>query len=254
MIDLIVFSVGENKYALNIEYIQRIIQAIELTDVPNSHTLIDGMMSHEGGVVKVLNFRKLVGLPTYNEELKELFGKLKNAHQAWIDELRDSIDNGSTFTKTIDPHQCELGKWLDNFNSYDDRVSSILKNLMERHKHLHVSGGDVLELFESDKEAAQQKIKTDIYDTFNHTMGNIDTFISELDRVSTSLQKLIIYENGGDTFAIKVDKIEDIAHINESDIMSGSDEHNKSQFLELQGVLDLSGVLINVIKMLNIPS
>ena len=85
MTDLIVFSVGSNRYALNIDNIQRIIQAIELTEIPNSHKYIDGMMSHESSVIKVLNFRKVIGLKTYEEELKYLFSKLKSAHQDWID-------------------------------------------------------------------------------------------------------------------------------------------------------------------------
>lgn len=253
MIDLIVFSVAGNKYALNIENIQRIIQAEELTNIPNSHMLIDGMMSHEEKVIKVLNFRKLIGLESYNEELTKLFAKLKDAHQEWIDDLRQSVDNGTTFTKTIDPHECELGLWLDNFNSDDDRVSAVLKDLMHNHKNLHVSGGDALVLYSEDKALAQEKVKTEIYDTFNHTMGDIDTFVAEIDRVANSLQKFVIYEKGDVSFAIKVDIIEDIAHIEESAIMNSEDTHDISDFLELEGVLDINATLINVIKTVKLP-
>ena len=69
MIDLIVFSIGNNRYALNIENIQRIIQRSELTDIPNAHKLIDGMMSYENKVIKVLNFRRLIGLFSDGEAL-----------------------------------------------------------------------------------------------------------------------------------------------------------------------------------------
>lgn len=72
-------------------------------------------------------------------------------------------------------------------------------------------------------------------------MGALDTFTKELDLVANSLQKLIIYENEGVIFVIKVDTIEDIAHVDESD------------FLELDNVLDLDGVLINVIKNIKLP-
>ena len=47
MTDLIVFSVGENRYALRIENIQRIIQAVKLTNIPNAHPFVDGIMSYE---------------------------------------------------------------------------------------------------------------------------------------------------------------------------------------------------------------
>ncbi len=253
MIDLIVFSVGNNRYTLNIDNIQRIIQATELSDIPNSHPYIDGMMSYEDSVLKVLNFRKLIGLKTYEEELKVLFTKLKTSHEDWIGELISAVDNGSTFTKTVDPHKCELGIWLDNFNSYDERVSTVFKELMLNHKKLHISGGDAMELYKKDKDGASEMIKTEIYDLYNQTINSIDTFIDELDIVSNSLQKFLIYENSGKKFAIKVDKIEDIAHI-EDDKQISSDENHQNEFLELDGVLELDGFLVNLIKTINLPS
>ncbi|MDA3908632.1 MAG: chemotaxis protein CheW [Sulfurimonas sp.] len=143
MIDLIVFNVGSSRYALNIENIQRIIQMVELTEIPNAHDLIDGMMSYENSVVKVLNFRKVIGLPPHEDENKDL-------------------ENSSL--------------------------------------------------------------------------------------------KLLFYENGSKRFAIKVDSIDDIVHIEDSQIMNSDEEQSISEYLELSGVLDLEGVLINVIKTLKIPS
>ena len=254
MTDLIVFSIGTNRYALNIDNIQRIVQSIELTDIPNANEYIDGMMSYEGSVIKVLSFRKLIGLKTYQAELHDLFSKLKIVHQEWMDELKASVENGSKFTKTVNPHNCELGVWLDSFNSYDDVVSGIFKDLIINHKHLHTYGGDVLEMYKIDEQAAINMFNTTIYDMFNVTMGNIDTFIDELDKVSNSLQKLLIYESNDKVFAIKVDTIEDIAHVEEKNIMSSDKEDQNTQYLELEGVLDLNGVLINVIKTVNLPS
>ncbi|WP_372999194.1 chemotaxis protein CheW [Sulfurimonas sp.] len=143
MMDLIVFNVGSSRYALNIENIQRIIQIVELTEIPNAHDLIDGMMSYENSVVKVLNFRKVIGLPPHEDENKN---------------------------------------------------------------------------------------------------------------VEDSSLKLLFYESGSGNFAIKVDSIDDIAHVEESQIMNSDEEQSISKYLELSGVLDLDGVLINVIKTLKIPS
>lgn len=254
MVDLIVFSVGSNRYALNIENIQRIIQAIDLTNIPSTHSFIDGMMSYEDSVIKVLNFRKVIGLPAYYEELNELFSRLKNEHKNWIEELKDSVENGVEFNRSTNPHKCELGVWLDNFNSYDDKVSEILKNLMDSHKLLHNSTNDVLSLSKDDKEDALELIKVQTRDTFNNIMRFLDVFINELDSVANSLQKLILYENDTNNFAIKVDNIEDIVHIEESLIMNSDDEHTRNEFLELEGVLDIDGVLINVIKTVAIPN
>lgn len=256
MIDLIVFSVGTNKYAMNIENVQRIIQSQALTDIPNVHIYIDGMMSYEDKVIKVLNFRKLIGMKSYRQDLKELFVKLKEGHQTWIDELRHSVANGVEFTKTLDPHACELGKWLDTFNSYDEKVSERLRDLNSNHKHLHKSGGVALETYKSDEESAKKIVNTDMYDTFKNTMGSIDGFVSELDLMASSLQKLIIYDNDGVIFGIKVDTIEDIAHVQKDNLVNANETSvtdNESDFLELEGVLDLEGSLINIIKTINLP-
>jgi purine-binding chemotaxis protein CheW len=143
MIDLIVFNVSSSRYALNIDNIQRIIQAIDLTEIPNTHEYIDGMMSYEDGVIKVLNFRKLIGLNIHEE---------------------DSVE-------------------VDDYT-----------------------------------------------------------------------QKFIIYEKENSQFAIKVDAIEDIAHIEESAIINNEKEDATCDFLELDGILDLDGVLINIIKTVSLPS
>lgn len=145
MIDLIVFSVANNRYALNIDNVVRIIQATSLTEVPNSHKLIDGIISYEGNVLKVLNFRKLLNMKPHEEDISE-------------------------------------------FKESDD------------------------------------------YE-----------------------QKFIFFVNNNTTFAIKVDDIDDITHVEESGIMMGDDEHNSSEFLDIMGVLDLNGVLINVISELRLP-
>lgn len=253
MTDLIVFCVGENRYAIRIENIQRIIQSVTLTNIPHAHQYIDGIMSYEESIVKILSFRKMIELPSYKEELGALFIKLKAAHGAWIEALKVSVATGSDFSKTFNPHMCELGKWIDGFTAYDDRVASVLNDLVRYHKQLHTRGEDAYKIRNTDQEKAQEIVNVDVHDIYNHTMGALDTFVAELDLVSNSLQKLLIYENNGKTFAIKVDTIQDIAHIEESELMSGEYEEEDSEYLELDGVLDINGVLVNVIKTVHLP-
>ena len=254
MTDLIVFSIGENKYAIRIENIQRIIQSVSLTGIPNSHPFVDGIMSYEESVIKILSFRKMIKLPSYRDELGSLFVKLKAGHGAWVDALKVSIATGSKFTKTFNPHMCELGKWIDGFTAYDDRVSEVLNELVQYHKQLHTRGGEACEIREYDAEKAQEIVDIEINDIYNHTMGALDTFVTELDLVANSLQKLLIYENNEKIFAIKVDKIEDIAHIEESDIMTSDEDSANNEFLEFDGILDINGVLINIIKTIKLPN
>ena len=253
MTDLIVFNVASNRYAMNIANVQRIIQATELTNIPNAHQFIEGMMSYEGKVIKVLSFRKLINMSSYENELEKLFASLKKAHAEWVESLRTSLEKGTPFAKTLDPHACGLGKWIDSFTAYDDHVVEILNELIEYHKRLHIMGGVALEVYETDVEAAQKILNVDIAEIYEHTMSALDSFISELAVVANSLQKFIIYDNDGALFAIKVDIIEDIAHVEESSLITSENENNINEFLDLDGVLDLNSVLINVIKTVRLP-
>lgn len=253
MIDLIVFRIGTNKYAINIENIQRIIQAVSLTNIPNAHTLIDGMMSHEEKVIKVLSFRKLIGMDTYDNELAVLFTKLKGAHKAWVEALQIAVNSKSEFGKTTNPHMCELGKWIDSFTSYDDSIAGIFSNLVENHKQLHHKGQDILDMNKIDHTQAKKMLDVDINNIYIKTMGALDIFVKELDTVANSLQKLIIYEQDSKVFAIKVDEIEDIVHADESSVKTANEEEKENDFLELEGVLELNGALINMIKKVAIP-
>ena len=253
MVDLIVFRVGDNKYAMDIENVQRIIQASSLTVIPNSHEYIDGMISYEDKIIKVLNFRKLIGMNAYEDELHQLFKSLVTAHADWVNSLEVSLKTGVEFTKTFDSHGCGLGEWIDSFTAYDDHVLEVLNVLVEYHKQLHTKGGEAYEMREKAPAKAVALFEDEIFSIYKHTMGALETFIEELDIVADSLQKFLIYDASGVIFAIKVDAIEDIAHVEEDEFINAGNEHETNEFLELDGVLDIKGVLINVIKTIKLP-
>jgi chemotaxis signal transduction protein len=253
MIGLIIFRVADNQYAINIENIQRIIQAQELTAIPNANPLIDGMMSYENKVIKVLNFKKLTKKKAYEDELETLFTTLKHQHKEWMDALLESLSTGASFSKTTNPHQCDLGMWLDDFNSYDADVSAILKELNYHHKILHTSAHELLDIAKSDRQKALDLYNSSLKQTYSKTMGHIDKFVSELGSVADSLQKLLFYADESQYFAIKVDEIVDIAHIEQARFDKAKDEYRISEYLQIDGVIELDGTLINIIKKVILP-
>ncbi len=253
MVDFVIFKLAHSVYAIEIEKVQRIIQTPQLTDIPSAHEYVDGMMSYESRVIKVVNLRKMMGLVTYDDEMLVLFDDLKKQHVAWIDALEDAIYNDHPFSKTTNPHMCQLGKWLDGFTSYDDNVSNILKDLNANHKALHNSATAVLEMAKTDKEAAKKDFDVRIKQIYHKTIASIDLFIAEFDTVAASLQKLLLYHYNGADFAIKVDSIVDIAHLDENVIQKSSDDNVVSEYLELNGVIELDGELVNVIKEIKLP-
>lgn len=67
MEDYIIFTIGDNYYALSVASIQRIIQVPSVTAIPNAHPMVEGMMSYEDRVIKVANFRAMMGMESFEE-------------------------------------------------------------------------------------------------------------------------------------------------------------------------------------------
>lgn len=67
MEDYIIFTVGDNYYALGVASIQRIIHVPAVTAIPNAHPMVEGMMSYEDRVIKVVNFRAMMGMERFEE-------------------------------------------------------------------------------------------------------------------------------------------------------------------------------------------
>jgi chemotaxis signal transduction protein len=252
MVDIIIFTIKENLFALNLEYTNRIIHIPEVTSVPSSHTAVDGMLSYEGEILKVVNLRKLLEVQSYENELSELFSALIIQHKTWLNELENAINGNTHFSGIVNPHLCELGKWLDKFNSYDDKVSKVLKTLISNHTQLHNSATDVMELLQKSQDDAKESFKKEIAPLYSRTMGSLDSLQNEFTYVANSLQKLLIYTNGVDKFTIKIDSIIDIIHIDESEITKEKSDVN-SEHIEFSGVLKKDDKLINVISAIHLP-
>lgn len=253
MKDYIVFTVADNQYAIAVESIERIIQIPHLTPIPNSHKCIDGMMSYEKRVTKVVNFRRLTDLPTYESELVQVFAQIKHDHERWVSTLMEAISKNLEFSLTTDPHACRLGKWLDNYSTHDSDVLAILKVLRPVHARLHEMGHEALALREEDPEMALTILKRDISKIYETTIGEIDKMIALTNSISEHLQRLLIYRSGENFFAIKVDTIEDMVRIDDSMIKAVETIHPVGAFVETDGVVEIENRLVNVIQSVILP-
>ncbi len=253
MIGFVIFKVGKNQYAINIEMIQRIIQAEAVTLIPNAHPYIDGMISYESKVLKVINFRKMSHVPSYEEEITSRFAVLKDQHHDWMDTLHTSVEDRKVpFTGETDPRRCELGKWLAAFNSSDDRVNAVLRELNSYHNALHRSAHTVLEMCDVAEEKCIRFFSTDIKELFEKTMHHLNQLLKEVDTVAQSMQKFLVV-HGEQAFIVKVDSIVDIAYVDDSAINKADSVSTTEDFLSIDGILDNKGVLVNVIKSIELP-
>lgn len=253
MKDYIVFTVADNHYAVEVASVERIIQIPPLTAIPNAHPCIEGMMSYERRVTKVVNFRQMTDLPTFEAELAGMFNAIKQEQEVWVKTLFEVITNGKEFVLTTDVHGCKLGKWLDGYSTHDTVVLAIIKQLRIAHAKLHEIGKEALFLRRSDPEGALGILKRDMGAIFEKNREQLDKLITIADSIASHLQKLLIYRNKEALFAIKVDTIEDMARIDDSMIKTVDMLEKNGAFLETAGVVEMGDNLVNIIKSVSLP-
>ncbi|HAA90264.1 MAG: CheW domain protein [Thermoanaerobacterales bacterium 50_218] len=63
-VQLVVFSVGEEEYALEIEQVQEINRLLPITRVPRAPSFIEGVINLRGNVIPVVNLHYRLGVGT----------------------------------------------------------------------------------------------------------------------------------------------------------------------------------------------
>ena len=62
-IQLVVFRLDEQRYALPLATVERVVRAVEITSLPGAPAIVLGMIDVEGRVLPVLNMRRRFRLP-----------------------------------------------------------------------------------------------------------------------------------------------------------------------------------------------
>lgn len=60
---LVVFKLGQEEYAVDIQYVQEIIRLLHITRVPKAPYFIEGVVNLRGNIIPVVNLRKRFGVP-----------------------------------------------------------------------------------------------------------------------------------------------------------------------------------------------
>jgi len=60
---LVVFTLDEQRYALRLATVERIVRAVEITQLPRAPEIVLGVVNMQGRVVSVVNIRKRFRLP-----------------------------------------------------------------------------------------------------------------------------------------------------------------------------------------------
>ena len=249
MKSFVVFSILDQYFGVDIESVKRILPSQPLTKMPDEGDHIEGMFKYEEAVIKVVSFRRLIGLKSYPEQLRTLFPDLKGQHKAWLDALIESVDEGVPFSKTTDPHACHLGKWIDSFHPDNLEVTEIMKELSFHHQRLHHSAVDVLELRETCSDEAHQWIEDNVQDIYKNTLSYLGQIEDKAEEVAVDLQRCLILSGKDDvSFGINIDAVEDIVHIDENSLHVVAEVQSMGDFMNVDAIMDYDGKLVTIIK------
>jgi len=92
---LVVFTVDDQQFAVNLSCVQRIVRAVEVTHVPQAPSVILGVINVEGEVIPVVNSRRRLGLPERDIGLDDLFIIVRENDRAFAlvaDEVRPVME------------------------------------------------------------------------------------------------------------------------------------------------------------------
>lgn len=138
----IVFKIKGNLFAIKSENITAIMQLPNYVGMPQSGPGVQGVFIYRGRAALLLNFRRMLGQITMEEEYKEFSAMLdqrKQDHINWVTELERTVKHDEKFTLATDPHKCAFGKWYDNYKSNDNNIMFLLKKIKEPHDNLHMA-------------------------------------------------------------------------------------------------------------------
>jgi purine-binding chemotaxis protein CheW len=96
---MVVFRLGEQRYALMLNVVERIVRAVEVIPLPNAPAIVLGVINVEGRVLPVLNVRKRFGLPDEEISPTSQFLIARTARRPVvlvIDEAEGMVERSST--------------------------------------------------------------------------------------------------------------------------------------------------------------
>lgn len=72
-LEIVEFSVGQNKFGINVMKVKEIIQPAKVTKIPHSHPNIDGIIDIRGEILPVVNVEKAIGFGPSEDPRSEKF-------------------------------------------------------------------------------------------------------------------------------------------------------------------------------------
>lgn len=78
---LLLFTLGEPRYALNLSVVERVVQAVEIMPLPKAPPLVLGLINVQGQVITVVDIRQCFGMPAREITVNDQFILARTSHR-----------------------------------------------------------------------------------------------------------------------------------------------------------------------------
>lgn len=219
-VQYLVFETSSNKIAINLQHVLEVIRIPKWTPYPNSNDHIKGIFNLRNKIIPLIDFRKLLGYKSFDEENNDLIGMLKHREQDhinWLNELEKSVIEDRDFTLTTDPKKCKFGQWYYSFKAENSSIDLFLKEFEEPHNSIH-------NIAVKAKDLVSQKRKNDaiklVNDSKNKELKKMIGLFHDLYTIIGNSNKefVVIIQTDNGIKSFTVDKIDQIIKVADNEI------------------------------------
>jgi len=90
-LSLIVFNLGEQRYALHLSAVERVVRIVSVTPLPGAPLIVHGVLNTHGRIIPVIDLRKRFGLPVRETALSDSL-ILAHTPRRMVALMADSVD------------------------------------------------------------------------------------------------------------------------------------------------------------------
>ena len=216
-------EVNKQNYLLDTDVVTELLHFIEPMSTSYHNTMIDGVINYKDKIIPIVSIRKLLDFISFKDEQLSFISKVENQHRAWVDEFANSLQTGEEFTKALDPHKCELGKWIEktknclHCNTYGF-VDLLSDEIIQHHDALHQSGARFLQAKEEDTQVQIDTIKK----IADNTIEGLHRVSKNIEKLTSAFEQVVLLNIDGQNIGIVVDRIEKTHDLEEKEFFTST--------------------------------
>lgn len=236
---LVSFQVGPEEYALDINAVREILRVSEITGVPNVPDYVKGLFTIRNQLMPVVDLRTLLGMKVIAEQHITQIDAMKSSHERWARELLAALESKLPFTGETSAQVCDLGKWLDKFNTASQEIQNTIKDVREPHTWLHDAANSLIKLARSSSDDALRDYESKFTPLLASILDHLDKLKESISKNIQEDQRILVVDDGNLTVGYLVDHVNEVIRVPKS-IINETPAIAATEKNEIKGVAKLN--------------